>query len=106
MMKRALLSVLGALIAIGAVSVRARRRPPRAVEVAAPAPTMSSPTGPAEQPPDAADRGGDPLASLAAVERAASESAVAGTPSSIPAIPSIPSFAARPRSGPLERPRT
>src|SRR5690242_1012531 len=34
----------------------------------------------------------DPLASLAAVEHAASEAAEPGTPMSIPAIPSIPAF--------------
>jgi Short C-terminal domain len=43
------------------------------------------------------------LASLAAVTRAASESAVAGAPSAIPAIPSVPAFGTLPKRDPLDR---
>jgi hypothetical protein len=43
------------------------------------------------------------LASLAAVTRAASESAVAGAPSAIPAIPSVPAFGVARRRDPLDR---
>jgi hypothetical protein len=43
------------------------------------------------------------LASLAAVTRAASESAVAGAPSAIPAIPSVPAFGVAQRRDPLDR---
>jgi Short C-terminal domain len=43
------------------------------------------------------------LASLAAVTRAASESAVAGAPSAIPAIPSVPAFGSAQRRDPLDR---
>jgi hypothetical protein len=43
------------------------------------------------------------LASLAAVTRAASESAVAGAPSAIPAVPSVPAFAPAPPRDPLDR---
>jgi hypothetical protein len=100
-MKRATFSAVGVLIAIGVVSLRARR--PRNGHGGARPPTIPSPT---PSPTTRDDEPVDPLASLAAVERSASESAVAGMPSSIPAVPSIPSFATRHARESVDRSRS
>jgi hypothetical protein len=82
-MKRVFLVAAAVIIAAVAVTLRARRARARGLSEF---PPLRFEAPPREKLLESMD----PLASLAAVERSVSESAVAGTPSAIPAVPSIP----------------
>ena len=82
-MKRVFLAAAAVMIAAVAVTLRGRRGRARGISDIAP---LRFEAPPREKLVESMD----PLASLAAVERSVSESAVAGTPSAIPAVPSLP----------------
>jgi hypothetical protein len=101
-MKRATLGCLLVMIAMRAVRARSRRRWDKGPAAAAGASPGAAVTGVAADLH--ADLNVDPLGpldALAAVEWAASETAMPGTPSPIPAVPSIPALASSHRREPL-----
>ena len=110
-MKRAILCAAGVLLAARALTMRRRRSRVRGAEIDNGVQTSPIAATAGELGADPDDRGvdldeghpdevaADPFESLAAVERAAAASAIAGTPSSIPALPSIPGLKRQARQG-------